>query len=136
VALAGVKGTVGGDTGDLLIGRSLVKQYGQHGRIAQVDGGELCRADFQRLLVFSDEELAPDAPVGTARLAGVPLPFALDLDPPRRFARTGGARRLDVDQKVQGTFRTPERDVDLQGLLAPRQRAEVGLCPDQADQPQ
>ena len=30
-----------------------------------------------------------------------PLSFAFDLDPPRRFARTGGTYRLDVDQQVQ-----------------------------------
>jgi hypothetical protein len=57
-------------------------------------------------------------------LAGVPLAFALDLDP--------GA----VDQQVQRAVRAAVGDVDLQGLLAPRQRAEVGHRPVQADQPQ
>lgn len=69
-------------------------------------------------------DLAPDAPLGAAVLAGVPFPFALDLDP--------GA----VDQQVQRAVRTAIGDVHLQGLLAPRQRAEVGHIPVQADQTQ
>ena len=52
-ALAGVEGTIGGDAGDLLIGRDLVQKFGQHGRIAHVAGGELRCPDFQCLLVNS-----------------------------------------------------------------------------------
>ena len=70
-------------------GRDLVEQFGQHGRIADVAGGELGSADFQRLLVDSDVDLAPDAAFGAAVLAGIPLPFALDLD------------ACAVDQQVQ-----------------------------------
>ena len=36
MALSGVEGAVGGDAGDLLIGRDLVEHLGQHGRIAHV----------------------------------------------------------------------------------------------------
>lgn len=57
-------------------------------------------------------------------LAGMPLTFALDFDP--------GA----VDQQVQRALGAPIRDVDGEGLLAARQRAEVGHCPVKADQPQ
>ena len=57
-------------------------------------------------------------------LAGVPLAFTLDLDP--------GA----VDQEGQRPLRPAIRDVDLQGLLAARQRAEVRHSPDQTDQVQ
>ena len=106
VALAGVEGTVGGDAGDPLIGRDLVEQFGQHGRIAQVAGGELCRADFQRLLVNSNVDLAPDAPFGTAMLAGVPLPFALDLDP-------GASHALRRDADRLGHRRAPVLDPGL-----------------------
>ena len=53
MALAGVEGTISGDAGDLLIGRDLVEQFGQDGRVAHVAGGELCRPDFQRRLVNS-----------------------------------------------------------------------------------
>ena len=89
MALAGVEGTIRGDAGDLLVGRNLVEQFGQHGRVAHIAGGELGRADLQCLLVNPDVDLAPDAPFRAAVLAGVPLAFALDLDP--------GA----VDQEVQ-----------------------------------
>lgn len=81
--------TVGGDAGDLLIRRDLVEQLGQHGRVAHITGGELRCPDFQRLLVNSDVDLAPDAALRATVLAGVPFTFAFDLDP--------GA----VDQQVQ-----------------------------------
>jgi hypothetical protein len=51
-----------------------------------------------------------------------PLTFSLDLD-----ARA-------VDQQVQRAVRAAVGDIDLQGLLAPRQRAEVGHRPVQSDQ--
>ena len=69
MALAGVKGAIGGDAGDLLIGGDLVEQFGQHGRVADVAGGELGRTDFQCFLVNSDVDFAPDAPFGAAVLA-------------------------------------------------------------------
>jgi hypothetical protein len=69
-------------------------------------------------------DLAPDAPFRAAVLAGVPLAFAFHLDP--------GA----IHQQVQRTARAATRDVDLQGLLPARQRAEVRNGPVQADQAQ
>ena len=71
-----------------------------------------------------DVDLAPDAALRAAVLAGVPLAFALDLDP--------GA----VNQQVQRTLRSTKGDVDLQGLLAAAQRAEVRHSPVQANQVQ
>ena len=124
VALAGVKGAISGGAGDLLIRWDLVEQIGQHGRIAHVAGGELGCAYFQRLLVNSDVDLAPDPAFAAPMLASVPLTFALDLD------------ASAVDQEVQWAWRAAIRDVDLQGLLAPRQRAEVGHGPVQAGQAQ
>jgi hypothetical protein len=53
----------------------------------------------------TDVDLAPDAPLRAAMLAGVPLTFAPDLDP--------GA----VDQQVQRALQPPVGDVDLQALL-------------------
>ena len=64
-------------------------------RGADVAGGELGSSYFQRLLVnfplsadcfaiacrAMDVDLAPDTPLRAAMLAGVPLAFALDLDP-------------------------------------------------------
>ena len=80
MALAGVEGSIGGDAGDLLIGRDLVGQLWQHGCITDIAGGELGRPDFQRLLVNPNVDLAPDAPFGPAMLARIPLSFTLDLD--------------------------------------------------------
>ena len=89
VALAGVEGTISGDAGDLLLGRDVVEQFRQHGRVAHIAGGEFSSLNLQRLLVNSDMDLAPDPPFRAAMLARIPLPFALDLD--------AGA----VDQEVQ-----------------------------------
>ena len=124
MALAGVEGAVGSDAADLLVGRNLIEQFGQHGRIAHVAGGELGRTDFQGFLVDPDVDLAPDAPFRAPVLTGVPLAFTLDLDP--------GA----VYQQVQGTVRAAIGDVDLQGLLTTAKRAKVRHRPVQTDQPQ
>jgi len=124
MALAGVECAISGDAGDLLIGWDVVEQFGQHGRVAHVAGGEFRRPDLQGLLINSDVDLAPDAALRAAMLAGVPFPFALDLD------------ACAVDQQVQRPLRSAIGDVDLQGLLASRQRAEVGHRPVQIDQVQ
>jgi hypothetical protein len=136
VALSRVVGPVGGDACDLLIGRDLAEQLRRHGRVAYVAAGDLDGPDLQCLLVDPEMDLAPDAALGTAMLAGVPLAFSLHLDPPRRFARTGGAYRLDVDQEMQRTLRPPMRNVHGKGLLATAGRAEVRHIPVQTDQPQ
>ena len=47
VALAGVESAVGGDAGNLLVGRDLVEEFGQHRGVADVTGGELRSTDFQ-----------------------------------------------------------------------------------------
>jgi hypothetical protein len=52
----------------------------------------------------------------------------------RKFARTGCANRHDVDQQVQRADGTAIGGVDLQGFLAPRQRAEIWHCPIRAGQ--
>ena len=69
-------------------------------------------------------DLAPYTALRAAVLSGVPLPFALDLDP--------GA----VDQQMQRAVGTAVGDVYLQGLLAARQLAEVGHLPIKTDQTQ
>ena len=124
MTLAGVEGAVCGDAADLLLWRNLVEQFGQHGSVADVAHGELDGADFQGLLINSDVDLAPNTPLGAAMLAGVPLPFALDL-----YARA-------VDQKMERARRAAIGDVDLQCLLATADGAEVGHRPVQSDQPQ
>jgi hypothetical protein len=64
-----------------LVGWDLVEKLGQHGRVTNIAGRELGCADFQRLLVNSYVDLAPDATCRAAVLADVPFAFALDLDP-------------------------------------------------------
>ena len=69
-------------------------------------------------------DLAPDAPFRSAVLAGVSLPFSLDLD--------AGA----VDQEMQPAGGSAIRDVDLQGLLTAAEGAEVWHRPVEVDQMQ
>ena len=122
MALAGVEGTISGDACDLLIGGDLVEPFRQHGRVADIAGGELSRPDFQCLLFDPDVDLAPYTALRAAMLAGVPFTFAFDLDP------------RAVDQQVQRALRAAIGDVDLQGLLAPAEGAEVRHSPVQVDQ--
>ena len=124
VALAGVVGTVCRDTADLLVIRDLAEEVGQDRRIADVAPGDLNGPNLQRFLVDPEVDLAPDATFRATMLAGVPFAFALDLD--------AGA----VDQQVQRAFRSTVWNVDSQGLLAARQRAEVGHRPVEANQSQ
>ena len=51
VALAGIISPIGGDAGNVLIGRDLGQQFGQHGRVTNVAAGDLDRPDLQCLLV-------------------------------------------------------------------------------------
>lgn len=74
-------GTVSGDAADLLIAWDLVEQFGQHGCIAHAAGDKLGCPDLKCFLVKSDADVAPDAPFRAAVPAGVPIAFALDLDP-------------------------------------------------------
>ena len=82
VCLKTVRG--GGDAGDVLIGRDLAQQFGQHGRITYVAAGDFDRPDLQRFLVNPEMDFAPDAALGTAmlaRLSGKQSP-GLFSDPP------------------------------------------------------
>ncbi len=81
MALAGVEGAVGGDTGDLLVGRDLIERFGQHGRGAEVAGREPGRPDFKRSLVNSDVDLVPDAALRATALALGPFAFTSNLIP-------------------------------------------------------
>ena len=70
--------------------------------------------DLRRFLVDAEVDLAPGTPFRAAVPAGVPLAFALDLDP--------GA----ADRKVQRAAGASIRDGHGQRLPAARQGAEVG----------
>jgi hypothetical protein len=81
VALARVVGPVGGDTGDLLVGRDLDEQLGQHRGIAHIAACDFNSPNLQCFFVDPEMDLAPDAAFCPAMLARVPLAFSLDLDP-------------------------------------------------------
>ena len=51
VVPVGVEGTIRGDAGGRVIGRDLVEQFRQHGRVAHIAGGEISGPDLQGLLV-------------------------------------------------------------------------------------
>ena len=97
MAFARVEGAIGGDAGDLLIGRDLVEKFGQHPRglsrtsgvrpldVTDVAAGELRRPDPQCLLVDPDVDLAPYTALRAAMLApssGKQSP-GLFADPPQ-----------------------------------------------------
>ena len=124
MALAGIIGAVSGDAADLLACRDLAEQIGQDRCITDMVPGDLDRADLQSFLINSEMDLASDPPFGTAMFAGVPFAFSLYLD--------SGA----IDQEVQRTLRAAVLDVDGQGFLTARQRAEVGHRPVKANQAQ
>ena len=122
MALSGVVGAVGCDTGDVRISGDLGQQFGQHGGIPNVAAGDLDCPDLQCLPVDPEMDFAPDAALRAAMLARVPLALSLDLGPHA------------VDQQVQQAPRPPMRDVHGQGLLAAAQGAEIRHNPVQANQ--
>jgi hypothetical protein len=75
--------------------------------------GDLYGPDFQRLLIDTDMDLAPQAALRAPMLAGVPLTFAFGLD--------AGS----VDQQVQRPLRATVGNVQSHSLLAPAERAEI-----------
>ncbi len=111
-AMAGA-GVVGRDPIDGLIGRDVVQQVKQHGRIADPASGDLDRPEFQRLCVDPEVNLAPVAWLGRPTLPSQPITIAFGF-------HTGA-----VDQEVQGTRAGSVRDVDGQSVLATAKGAEV-----------
>ena len=68
------------DTADYLIRRDLAKQVRQHRRITDAAICDLDRTYFQCLFIDTNVYLAPKAAFRTAKLVGVPLPFALSFN--------------------------------------------------------
>ena len=124
VAFACVVGPICCDAADFLVCRDLAEQVGQNRCIANVAPGDLNSPNLQCFLIDAKVDFAPDPPLRAAMLAGVPFAFALNLD--------AGA----IDQQVQRTLGAAIGDVDGQGFLAARQRAEVGHRPVEANQAQ
>jgi hypothetical protein len=89
VAFARIVGTVRSHAAKLLIGRDLAEQVGQHRGVANTTAGDFDRTDLKRFRIYTNMYLAPQAALGAAMLARVPLPFTLSFD-----ART-------IDQQVQ-----------------------------------
>jgi hypothetical protein len=75
VALARVVGTVCRDAAGLLLGRDLIQQFRQYGRIANVAAGEPDCRDFQCLFVDTEVNLAPQAPFRATRCPAVEMQF-------------------------------------------------------------
>lgn len=69
-----------GDAADVLIGRDLVQEFGQHGSISDVVAGDLDRPNFQCFFVNSNVYLTPNTSFSTAMLAGIPFAFSLGFD--------------------------------------------------------
>lgn len=86
----------------LFIGRDLGEQLWQHGRVANVAPRDLDGPNLQRLLIDPEVDLAPQAPLGTAVLPGVPFSLAFRLVA-GACPLPGSASRSDVtrgDQEV------------------------------------
>ena len=90
---------------NVLIGRNLLQQIWQHGRITDVAGGDLDRPNLQCFFIDPYVYFALDPLLLATMLARVPLAFALCLDP-----RT-------VNQRVQRASPTVIGDGDAQRLL-------------------
>ncbi|SDE57205.1 hypothetical protein SAMN04488105_10547 [Salipiger thiooxidans] len=128
VALARVIGTVGGDAADLLIRRDLAEQIGQNRCVADMVSCDFNGSDVQCLLVNPEMDLAPDPPLGTAMLAGVPLAFAINPDSGPSAASQGIAQHCpERDQQVQRPPGAAMGDVHGKGLLPATPASRRGI---------
>ena len=80
VAFSSVVGPVSRDATDGLVWRDLLEQFLQHGRVADIAGGDLDRRHFQCFFVDPYVYLAPYPAFRAAVFASVPFPFAFRLD--------------------------------------------------------
>ena len=81
VTFALVIGPISGNGADVLIGRDLAQEFGQHGSITNVATGDFDSPNLQRFLVDPDMYLTPDAAFGAFVLARIPLAFTFGFDP-------------------------------------------------------
>ena len=68
------------DAAKLLIRWDLAEQVWQHRGVPNAATRHLDRADLQRFLIDPNVDLAPQAALWTAMLAGIPLSFAFSLN--------------------------------------------------------
>jgi hypothetical protein len=105
------------DHAEELISRDLVKQIGQHGRIADPATGDLDGPYFQRNRINPEVNFAPVARLRRAVFFGQPLAIAF------------GVNARAVDRHVQGVGAGTTGDVENQGLLAAAKSSEVQYRP-------
>lgn len=105
------------DRSDVLIGRDLTRQLGQHGRITCIAGRDLDGPDLQRFFIDPIMYLAPGAPPRAAMSAGVPRAFPFGLD-------TGA-----VDEQGQRAGSTAIRQAHGLRSLTAAQGAEIRDSP-------
>jgi hypothetical protein len=137
VTSARVVCTVRDHAANPLIAQDLVEQIGQHRRISGVAVGDLNRSDFQRLLVDTDVDLAPDASLGAAVLAGIPLAFPFDLDAGAiHCSAVVCLQTKRSDKQVQRALRAAIRNVHRKCLLALADGAGLRQVPIECRKPQ
>ena len=101
-----VVGPISTDLVDGLVGRDLVKQFGQHRGIANPAACHFDCPDFQRIRIDAQMDFAPLPRFGRPVFLGKPLAFALGLDPSA------------VDQKMQCARTGTIGNGDVQTFLA------------------
>ena len=115
VAFSRVIRAICGDAADVLIGRDLGQEFGQHGSITNVAAGDFDRSDFKRFLIDAYVYLTPDAAFGTTMLASVPLAFTFGLD------------ACAVDKEVQRTSGTAIRQTHVQCWRVPQSVGQLNF---------
>ena len=123
-AVPRVVGAIGTDAFDGLVGGNLGQQLEQHRRISDGIAGHLDGAYLQRLCVDAQVDLAPLTPVLGTMLFAFALAFAKEL------------HACAVHQQLQRRLARLVAQLDLQGLLASADRAEVRYRPVQLGQSQ
>jgi hypothetical protein len=81
VATTRVVDTISCNSTYILDRPNMAQKVGQHQRVQDSATNNLYRPDLQCLFVFPKRDLAPDATLGTAMIARMPLAFAHNLLP-------------------------------------------------------
>lgn len=90
MALTGVVGAVGCDTGDHLIGMDLAQKFGQPARFTYVAAGDFDRPDLQRLFVDPEMDLAQTHRVAPPCFRAFHSPSPSTLMPVLSISRCSG----------------------------------------------
>ena len=90
VAFARILGPVGSHAAEVLIGRDLAEQVGQHRGIANAATGDFDRTDLKRFRIYSDMYLAPEPSLGPPCLRALHSPSPSALMPVLSIRRCSG----------------------------------------------